>query len=99
MLYIDGTWRAASSGATFAVSNPATGEIVGTVADAGGADIDAAIESATHAFPAWSQATAGFRSRILLDAYLLMLERKEHLARLMTEEQGKPLKAARNEVQ
>lgn len=68
MWFIEGTWRPAGSGATFAVSNPATGVIIRTVADAGGADIDAAIESATQAFPAGSQATAGIRSKLLLDA-------------------------------
>ncbi len=99
MLFIDGTWRGADSNATFETSNPATGEVVGTVADAGAGDVEAAIAAADAAFSGWAGETAYVRSAMLRDAYSLMVDRKERLAKLMTEEQGKPLKAARNEVQ
>ncbi|MEE3107207.1 MAG: NAD-dependent succinate-semialdehyde dehydrogenase, partial [Pseudomonadota bacterium] len=60
---------------------------------------DAAIDAAHEALPAWRATTAYERSAILYKAYHLMLERREELARLMTTEQGKPLRAARTEVQ
>ncbi len=99
MLLINQEWRAASDGATFKVYNPANGEVLGEVADATEADAHAAIEAAVAAFKGWSKQTAYARSAILYRAYELMLGQKEALAKLMTQEQGKPLKAARNEVQ
>lgn len=98
-MYINGEWRDAASGKTFESLNPATGDVVGSVPDGAAADADAAIEAATAAFPAWAAKTAYERSAILYKAWSLMLARKEHLAELMTTEQGKPLRAARNETQ
>lgn len=99
MLYVDGEWRGSSSGRSFEVINPATGDAIGDVADATRADAAQAVVAASVAFTGWSRFTAFERSNYLYKAYGLMMERKEALARLMTEEQGKPLKAARNEVQ
>lgn len=99
MLYIDGEWRAAGSGATFAVTDPATGTTIGEVADGGAEDARAAVDAAAGAFDDWAGRTAYQRAAVLHEAHQLMLERREDLAKLMTEEQGKPLKAARNEVQ
>ncbi len=96
-MYIDGAWR--DSDRTFPVSNPATGARLADVPDAGPDDVAAAIASADRAFPDWAATTAYRRAELLRDAYALMMGRKEALAKLMTEEQGKPLKAARNEVQ
>src|SRR5258707_15238616 len=97
MLYINGEWRDAASGATFDSVNPATGEVIGHAADAGVADVQAAIESAAAAFDGWSTRTAYERSAFLYQAHQLMLERREALAKLMTEEQGKPIRIARNQ--
>lgn len=99
MLYIDGEWRAASGGATFTVTDPATGTTIGEVADGGAEDARAAVDAAAGAFDDWAGRTAYQRAAVLHEAHQLMLERREDLAKLMTEEQGKPLKAARNEVQ
>ncbi len=99
MLYIDGEWRGARSGSSFEVTNPATGESIGDVAAGTREDAAEAIMAASVAFNGWSRITAFQRSEYLHRAYNLMMERKEALARLMTEEQGKPIKAARNEVQ
>jgi len=96
-LFIGGEWQQRS--AEFAVLNPASGEQIATVADANSADVDAAIDAAYQAFPQWSATTAQYRSSILYRAWQLMLERKTELARLMSTEQGKPLRAAANEVQ
>lgn len=98
MLYIDGEWLNSERG-TFAVTNPATGEELGEVADGTRAHAKQAIEAAEVAFSQWSALTAFERSRYLYKAYELMLAKKEKLAEMMTKEQGKPLRAARNEVQ
>lgn len=98
-MYIDGEWRQAANGATFEVTNPATGEVIGTLPDGGRDEALAAVAAADKAFAGWSRLTAYQRSEQLYKAWALMIERKEHLARTMTAEQGKPLRAARNEVQ
>jgi succinate-semialdehyde dehydrogenase / glutarate-semialdehyde dehydrogenase len=98
MLYIDGEWRAASTGQTFAVTNPATGEVVGEVADGTAADALAAIAAADAAFREWSGRTAYERAEILRNADALLRANNEHLAQTMTTEQGKPIRAARIEV-
>jgi len=98
-MYIDGEWIQAEDGAGFDVFNPANGEKIGAVVNGDQKDAARAIESATVAFKPWSSLTAYQRSGYLYDAYNIMMDRKEELARVMTLEQGKPLKAARNEVQ
>ena len=89
--YIDGAWVNARSGATIAVDNPATGEIVGTVPKFGAAETREAIEAADRAFPAWRKKTAKERAAVLRRWFDLMMANQEDLARLMTTEQGKPL--------
>ena len=98
-LYIDGQWVNADSGATFDVFNPANGEKIGEAADGNGSDAARAIEASQKAFGQWAGLTAHQRSEYLYEAYQRMTANREHLARLMTEEQGKPLKASRGEVQ
>ncbi len=97
-MYINGNWTEAAAGGSFDITNPATGEVIGSMPDGGAADAEAAIEAAHQAFPEWSSTTAHFRAAILRRAHALMVERSEDLARLMTLEQGKPLKASRAEV-
>ena len=98
-MYINGRWVGADSNATFPVFNPATGEKIGEVADGNGDDARKAIHAAQEAFGSWSDRTAYERSSYLYKAYQLMMDRKEDLARMMTLEQGKPLKASRGEIQ
>lgn len=95
-MYIDGAWIETRS--SFASRNPATGEVLGEVPDGNEIETRQAIAAAARAFPAWAAASAYHRAQLLHRAWQLMIERKEELARLMTEEQGKPLKASRNEV-
>jgi succinate-semialdehyde dehydrogenase/glutarate-semialdehyde dehydrogenase len=97
-VFIDGKWRPAATGATFESRNPATSEVIGTVSDAGAADTAEAIAAASAAARGWAATTSYERAAVLLEAQRLMTERAEDLARLMTAEQGKPLRAARNEV-
>jgi len=98
-MYINGQWIQAENNASFDVFNPATGEKIGAVANGDQKDAARAIEAAAGAFKSWSFLTAYQRSGYLYDAYQIMMDRREDLARVMTQEQGKPLKAARNEVQ
>lgn len=81
----------------FDVLNPATGEVVAKVAKAG-KETEEAIASAAKAFPLWRAKTAKARSELLYRWYQLIIDNKSWLARLMTEEQGKPLKEAEGEV-
>ncbi|GGV28794.1 NAD-dependent succinate-semialdehyde dehydrogenase [Actinomadura cremea] len=97
-LFIDGKWHPADDGRTFAVTDPATGALVGRAADAGAAETDRAIAAAEEAFGPWRRENAYGRADVLWRAHALMTRRAEDLAALMTREQGKPLKAARNEV-
>src|SRR5687767_10085108 len=96
--YVDGGWMDAASGASVAVDNPASGEIVGTVPKFGAAETRKAIEAANRAFPEWRKKTAKERAAVLRRWYELMLQHQEDLARLMTTEQGKPLVESRGEV-
>ena len=98
-MYINGHWDNAVSGSIFPVHNPSNNEKIGEAADGNQDDARQAIEAAHGAFGTWSGLTAYQRSEYLYMAYQLMMEQKEHLARVMTEEQGKPLKAAMGEVQ
>ena len=96
--YIDGQWLDADSGQTIAVSNPATGAIIGQVPKMGRAETRRAIEAAERALPAWSALTAKDRANRLRRWFELMLENQDDLGRLMTLEQGKPLAEAKSEI-
>lgn len=96
--FLNGEWRDADDGATLAVTNPATGEQLGTVPLMGAAETRRAIEAANAAWPAWRKKTAKERAAILRKWNDLILENADDLALLMTAEQGKPLAEAKGEV-
>jgi succinate-semialdehyde dehydrogenase/glutarate-semialdehyde dehydrogenase len=96
--FIDGKWVGADTGAVREVRNPADGELLTTVPDAGTAEARRAIEAAHRAFPGWRSRTAEDRGRILRRWFELMMTHQEDLARLMTSEQGKPLTESRGEI-
>ncbi len=96
--FIDGKWIDADGGESIPVTNPATGESLGTVPKMGAAETARAIDAANAAMPAWRAKTAQERAVILRKWYNLMLENQDDLAVLMTLEQGKPLAEARGEV-
>ena len=98
-MFINGVWCEADSKKTFEVTNPATGTGIAEIPDGGGSDTVRAIQAAHDAFGGWSQMTAYQRSGILYKAHGLMSKERENIARTMTAEQGKPLRAAMNEVQ
>ena len=98
LCFINGAWTAADGGETIDVTNPATGEKLGTIPRMGGAETRRAIEAAHAAFPAWRARTAQERSVIIRRWSELLLEHQEDLAVLMTAEQGKPLAESRGEI-
>ena len=94
--YIDGAWQ--RSAATYAVRNPATGEVIADVAKAGAEQTHQAIRAAEVAFPLWRALTAKERGARIRRWGELMLEHRDALAELLTREQGKPLAEAKGEV-
>ncbi|MCR6632448.1 MAG: NAD-dependent succinate-semialdehyde dehydrogenase [Magnetospirillum sp.] len=96
--YVNGAWVAADSGASFLVTDPATGAALASVPDMGGAETRRAIEAASAAWPAWRAKTAKERANILRAWYNLIMANQEDLAVLLTAEQGKPLAEARGEI-
>src|ERR1700742_890252 len=97
-LYIDGKWRPAASGKTIPVLNPATEEVVGTVAHAAKADLDEALAAAEKGFKAWRVVSSYERSKEMRKAADLMRERADKIATIMTLEQGKVLAEAKLET-
>jgi succinate-semialdehyde dehydrogenase / glutarate-semialdehyde dehydrogenase len=97
-LYINGEWVSASSGASFDVRNPATGEVIGQVADGTRDDARRAIEAANAALPAWRALSAEQRAELLTAAYRRLIEKVDQIARTLTQENGKPLAEAKGET-
>jgi succinate-semialdehyde dehydrogenase / glutarate-semialdehyde dehydrogenase len=96
--YINGAWQDADSGKTVPVTNPATGQAIGTVPSMGAGETRRAIEAANSAWPGWRAKTAKERAVILRKWHDLMMANQEDLAVLMTAEQGKPLTESRGEI-
>lgn len=96
--YINGKWVGADSNQTIDVTNPASGELLGTIPRMGADETREAIEAANAAYPAWRAKTAKERASILRKWFDLMMENQEDLAKMMTAEQGKPLKESMGEI-
>jgi len=96
--YIDGRWCDADNGGTITVTDPATGETLGTAPNMGAEETRRAIAAAEAALPAWRALTAGARSKILRKFYELMMANQDILGELLTREQGKPLAEAKGEI-
>jgi succinate-semialdehyde dehydrogenase/glutarate-semialdehyde dehydrogenase len=97
-LFIDGSWRTGEGRDAFTVVNPATGSAIGEVPLASTADLDEALHAAEQAYPLWRATAVDARAAILRKTAELLRERAEPIARLMTQEQGKPLVESRGEV-
>ncbi|WP_304413574.1 NAD-dependent succinate-semialdehyde dehydrogenase [Halobacillus sp. BBL2006] len=95
--YLDGEWIGEEAD-TFEVSNPATNKVIGTMALGTKGDLKRAIEGAQSAFEEWKELPAEERARYLEEFYHKVLDRKEEIAKMITWENGKPLKEARGEV-
>ncbi len=98
-LFINGEWVDSGTGETFEDVNPATIEPIAKLQKASIGDIQYAVESAEKAFDSWSSTPAPLRGKILFRVARILEERKEELARLMTQEMGKILEEARGDVQ
>lgn len=96
--YIDGQWLDADSGETLEVTNPATGEVLGTIPNMGGAETHRAIEAAEKAQKLWRSKSAKERAVIMRNWFELVIKHQDDLALLMTLEQGKPLAEAKGEI-
>src|SRR5689334_19114625 len=96
--YVNGEWVDALNRGTIPVTNPATGETLGTVPRMGAEETRQAIEAADKALPGWRGKTAKERAQVLRKWFDLMIANQEDLAQLMTAEQGKPLAESKGEI-
>jgi succinate-semialdehyde dehydrogenase/glutarate-semialdehyde dehydrogenase len=97
-LYIGGEWRAAASGRTLPVEDPATGEVLVDIADGDKSDAVAALDAAAKAQLSWPQTPPRDRSEILRRTYEALTERADELALLMTLEMGKSVAESKAEI-
>jgi succinate-semialdehyde dehydrogenase / glutarate-semialdehyde dehydrogenase len=93
--YINGEWVSAASGDSFEVTNPATGDVLGTVPTMSSADADRAVEAAFAAWPSWRSSSIKKRESVLKKWASLIRENSHDVARIMTLECGKPLAESR----
>ncbi|WP_413309906.1 NAD-dependent succinate-semialdehyde dehydrogenase [Bacillus sp. 1P10SD] len=98
-MYLNGDWVGSDYDVFTEVINPATKEVVGAVPTGGAFEAQLAVDAAHKAFKLWSKKTAEERYQLLMKWFYLIEENKEEIARIMTIEQGKPLKEALGEVQ
>jgi acyl-CoA reductase-like NAD-dependent aldehyde dehydrogenase len=99
-MFVDGAWAEAASGATFTAESPATGETIGEVAEGDRVDARRAIEAANRAADTWARLTAFERAEKMHAVGDAIERRREELARTLTLDQGKPLRAeAHDEVE
>ncbi len=94
--YINGAWHGGNT--RFAVTNPATGDVIAEVADLGAAETTAAIDAAVPAQKAWAARTAKDRAMVMRKWYELIMANAEDLAVILTTEMGKPLAEAKGEI-
>ncbi|GAP35651.1 NAD-dependent succinate-semialdehyde dehydrogenase [Piscinibacter sakaiensis] len=98
LLLIDNEWVEPVARQFIDVVNPATGQVIGKVAKAGREDLDRALAAAERGFAAWRKVPAHERAAIMRRAAGLLRERADDIARVLTQEQGKPLAEARVET-
>jgi len=97
-LYINGKFRPASDGGRFDVYDPASEQVIATVADGTVEDGLAAVDAAAKAFDGWAARSPRERGEVLRKAFELFNAKKEYFARLMTRENGKALLDSRAEA-
>jgi acyl-CoA reductase-like NAD-dependent aldehyde dehydrogenase len=97
-MLINGELVGSQSGKTMQVRNPANGEVVGEIPRASAADADAAITAAAKAFPSWAAMPGTKRAAMMHDAARRMREALEDVAKLLSQEQGKPFAHAKLEA-
>ncbi|MBB1246376.1 aldehyde dehydrogenase family protein [Streptomyces durbertensis] len=95
-LFIDGEFREAADGKVFKTVSPSTEEVLAEVADAGAADVDAAVAAARRAFGPWSALPGAERGKYLYRIARIIQERSRELAVLETLDNGKPIRETRD---
>jgi len=95
-LYIDGAW--VKGDGTLPVTDPSTGNVIAEVQTAGDAQCDAAVTAAHNAFKTWSKTAPRVRSEILRKAFEIMIAEADHLAKIVSMENGKVLSDAKGEI-
>jgi acyl-CoA reductase-like NAD-dependent aldehyde dehydrogenase len=98
-MLIDGQWANSGDGATQAVRNPGTGELIDTVPVASAGDLDLALKASVEGSKRMRAMPAHQRSAILMRAADMIKARKEELAVLLARENGKPIRQTRDEVE
>jgi malonate-semialdehyde dehydrogenase (acetylating)/methylmalonate-semialdehyde dehydrogenase len=96
--FIGGRWVGASTAEFFDVHNPAVGDVIGRTPLSTGGDVDAAVQAATQAFPAWRDTPVNARAQVLYRFKALLEQHFEEMARIVTTEHGKTLDEARGSV-
>src|SRR6184192_2169250 len=96
--YVNGAWRRVTATEYFDVSNPATAELLARTPLSTSADVDAAVQAAADAFPAWRRTPPGERVQYLFKLRNLLEENIDELARIITLENGKTFAEARAEL-
>lgn len=97
-LFIDGAWQSGEGRDALPVLNPATAQSMADLPSASAADLEAALAAAERAFPLWRGTDVDARAAILRKTAQLLRDRVEHIATIMTMEQGKPIAESRSEV-
>ena len=97
-LFIDGNWKSGEGRDAHTVINPVSGSGIADVPLATKADLDEALAAAERAWPIWRATDVEKRAAILHKAAALLIERADHIAAILTQEQGKPLAEAKAEV-
>lgn len=97
-LFLNGEWIPSSTGQGIAIHNPATGAILGQVSHASLEDLERALDAAERGFKTWRKVSAFERGQLLRKTASILRTKVEHIAPLMTQEQGKPLLESRAEI-
>src|SRR6185295_19709393 len=96
--FVGGKWGGAAEGATAEIINPSTGDTIGAVPNGTQGDVDRAVEAAKAALPEWLETTPGERAEMLLKLADAIDANTEELAQLESQNVGKPVPAARDEI-
>src|SRR6185437_11756913 len=94
-IFVGGAWVDSAAGATMDVLNPATGEMIAQVPSCTAEDVDEAVAAAARALPEWLDTTPGERADVLLKLGDVLEENADELARIESQNVGKPLAVAR----
>src|SRR5258706_11779653 len=97
--YIAGKWVSSSKKSTFNTINPANEDVLAEIHAADIADVNAAVEAATKAFPLWRLTPAPLRGELLFKVADILKQKKEELAQLLTQDMGKVVAEARGDIQ